>query len=417
VRQLTASTVNNIVGSGIFALPAAVAAILGPSAIAAYLVCGVAIALVGLCFAEAGSRVSHTGGVYAYSEVAFGPYIGFMIGVLFWCSQVLASAAVASLMVDSVRVLAPALPRTALVVAVYGVLAWINVRGVRPGARLIEIVTVAKLAPLIVLVAAGIVVGHVSNLAWTSAPRIPDLGRASLVLLFAFTGMETALTSGGEVRDPVRTIPRGLLLGLAMVVLLYAGVQLACQGILGNDLAQYETAPLAVAAERAFRGGRVLILLGAIVSTFGYVSGDMLATPRLLFALSRDGFLPARWSEVNPRYRTPAMAIVVHAVVACTLAATGTFRLLAGLSVLTIVIVYLACCLSVFELRRRNVRAEGTVFQAPGGPVVPALACLVVLWLLVHATRTEFLWVGGMVALSSFLYRFRRVNAALEPVV
>jgi basic amino acid/polyamine antiporter, APA family len=229
--------------------------------------------------------------------------------------------------------------------------------------------------------------------------------------------METALTSTGEVRDPERTVPRGLLLGLAVVVLLYGGVQLASQGILGNDLAHYDTAPLAVAAERAFRGGRALMLLAAIVSTFGYVSGDMLATPRLLLALSRDGFLPSRLSDVNPRYHTPAMAIVVHALVACTLAASGTFRLLAVLSVLSLLIVYLTCCVSVFELRRRNVRAESTVFRTPGGPIVPTVACIVVLWLIVHATRKEFLWVGAMIGVSSLLYRFRRVNAALESVV
>ena len=413
MRQLAAATVNNIIGSGIFALPAAVAVILGPSAIIAYVICGIAMALVALCFAEAGSRVSLTGGVYAYVETAFGPYAGYIIGTLFWFgAQILASAAVASLMADSIRLLVPALPRAALLIAAYGVLAWINVLGVRPGARLVEIVTVAKTAPLVLLIVLAVFAGHPANLAWTHLPTIGDVGRASLVLIFAFAGVETALTPGGEMKDPARTVPRGVLSGLAVVVVLYAALQLAAQGILGPDLVRNPTAPLAVAAERVFHGGRLLMLVAAIVSTFGYVSGDMLATPRVLFALARDGFLPARIAAVNQRYRTPATAIVMHALVACACAITGTFERLAVLAVLSLLIVYLACCLAVLQLRKRA--PEG--FRVPGGPVIPLLASMVMLWLILHAKRAEFLAVGAMIALASVAY-FVRLNATQRRVV
>jgi APA family basic amino acid/polyamine antiporter len=413
VRQLAAATVNNIIGSGIFALPAAVAVILGPSAIIAYVICGIAMALVALCFAEAGSRVSLTGGVYAYVETAFGPYAGFIIGTLFWFgAQILASAAVASLMADSIRLLVPALPRAALLIAAYGVLAWINVLGVRPGARLVEIVTVAKTAPLVLLIVLAVFAGHPANLAWTHLPTIGDVGRASLVLIFAFAGVETALTPGGEIKDPATTAPRGVLAGLAVVVVLYAASQLAAQGILGPDLVRNPTAPLAAAAERVFHGGRLVMLIAAIVSTFGYVSGDMLATPRVLFALARDGLLPARIAAVNQRYHTPATAIVLHAVVACAFAITGTFERLAVIAVLSLLIVYLACCLAVLQLRKRA--PEG--FRVPGGPVIPVLASMVMLWLILHATRDQFLWVGVTIALASVAY-FIRVNVAQRRVV
>jgi basic amino acid/polyamine antiporter, APA family len=389
--------VNNVVGSGIFAMPALVAAVLGPSAILAYVVCGVAIGLVALCFAQAGARVTNTGGVYTYVETAFGPYIGFVVSLLFWFgAQILASAAVASLMVDSIRILAPALPRSALLIAVYGFLAWINVIGVRPGSRLIEIVTVAKLAPLAILVMAALFVGHAPQV---SLARAGDLGRGSLILIYAFMGIETALTPGGEVKDPARTVPRGMLIGVGLVVVFYSAVHLAAQGILGPGLAQYQTAPLAVAAEQAFHGGRRLMLLAAIVSTFGYVSGDMLATPRLLFALSRDGFLPARIGAISERHRTPVTAIITHAVVACVCAVTGTFGVLAVLAVLSLLIVYLACCLAVLVSPQ---------FRAWGWPTVPVLASGVMLWLIFHATGREFLAVGAMVVLASIMYPLRR---------
>jgi APA family basic amino acid/polyamine antiporter len=413
VRQLAAATVNNIIGSGIFALPAAVAVILGPSAIIAYVICGIAMALVALCFAEAGSRVSLTGGVYAYVETAFGPYAGYIVGTLFWFgAQILASAAVASLMVDSIRLLVPALPRVALLIAAYGGLAWVNVLGVRPGARLVEIVTVAKTAPLVLLIVLAVFAGRPANLAWTQLPTIGDVGRASLVLIFAFAGVETALTPGGEIKDPAKTVPRGVLAGLAVVVVLYAALQLAAQGILGPDLVRNPTAPLAVAAERVFHGGRLLMLVAAIVSTFGYVSGDMLATPRVLFALARDRLLPAQIAAVNQRYHTPATAIVIHAVVACVCAITGTFERLAVLSVLSLLIVYLACCLAVLRLRKRT--SEG--FQVPGGPVIPVLASMIMLWLILHATYAEFFWVGVMIALASVAY-FITVNVTQRRVV
>jgi APA family basic amino acid/polyamine antiporter len=161
-----------------------------------------------------------------------------------------------------------------------------------------------------------------------------------------------------------------------------------------------------------FHGGRLLMLVAAIVSTFGYVSGDMLATPRVLFALARDGFLPARIAAVNQRHRTPATAIVLHAVVACVFAITGTFARLLVLSVLSLLIVYLACCLAVLRLRQRA--TEG--FRVPGGPVIPVLASLTMVWLIVQSKRDEFLAVGAMIVLASLAYLIR-VNTTQRRLV
>ena len=414
VPALAAATVNNIVGSGIFALPAIVAAVLGPAAILAYLVCAAAMGLVTLCLVEAGSRVSTTGGTYAYVETAFGPYVGFLIAVLFWFgSQALASAAVASLLVDSVAVLVPwastPIPRATILIAVFGSVALANIRGVRPGSRLIEVVTAAKVAPPALLAVAGVVAGHAANLAWTHVPPIADIARASLVLVFAFMGVETALTPGGEVKDPARTVPRGVLAGLLAVVVLYSALQLATQAILGADRARHPAAPLAAAAERAFgAGGGTLMLVAAIISTFGYICGDMLATPRVVFACARDGFLPSRAGAVHPRFHTPYTAIAIHAGVTCALAITGTFRALAVLSVVSLLLIYLACCLATLELRRRDIRADGPPFRVPGGPAVPLLASAVIVWLLTGASRAEFAAVAAMLVVASVLYRFRR---------
>ncbi|MDQ2768734.1 MAG: APC family permease, partial [Gemmatimonadota bacterium] len=247
VRALAANIVNTIVGSGIFVLPAVVAAILGPAAVIAYIVCAALVALFGLCFAEIGSRVHASGGAYAYVEAAFGPYVGFSAGLLLGCAEMVASAAVATIFVGSLSALLPgrggAVGRAALLILLYTVMAIANVRGVRTGARLMELLTASKLIPLALLIVAGLFVLHPAFLRWTGVPPLADIGRASLVLMFAFTGVEGPLTSSGEVKNSAYTVPRAVLLSLSTVALLYAGLQIVSQGVLGPALATTTDAP------------------------------------------------------------------------------------------------------------------------------------------------------------------------------
>jgi basic amino acid/polyamine antiporter, APA family len=413
VRALAANIVNTIVGSGIFVLPAAVAAILGPAAVVAYIVCAALVGLFGLCFAEVGSRVHASGGAYAYVEAAFGQFAGFSAGLLLGCAEMVASAAVATIFVGSLSALLPggggAALRAALLVLLYAALAIVNVCGVRAGARLMELLTASKLIPLVLLVVAGMFVLNPAYLKWTGVPPLNDIGRASLLLMFAFTGVEGPLTSSGEVSNPTRTVPRAVLLGLSAVALLYAGLQLVSQGVLGPVLATTTDAPLGAVAEHALGNpGRAIILIAAIVSALGYVSGDMLASPRLLFAFGRDGLLPAHFGAIHARFRTPHIAIVAYAAVSCAVALTGSFRVLAVLSAVGILFVDLACCLAVLELRRRDVRADGVPFRIAGGPIVPLLACAVVIWLLASARAVEFFAAAGVLMIAAPLYFLRR---------
>lgn len=421
VRGLSANVVNNVVGSGIFVLPAIVAATLGASAIVAYVVCAIAIGLIGLTFSEAGSRVSAPGGTYAYAEAAFGPYVGFLSGVLFWLSQFVASAAIATVFAGSIGAVAPSLggtiPRAVILVILYGGLAVINIRGVRTGMDLVEVITAAKLLPLILLALVGAFFITPAHLAWKSMPTFAQIGSASLVLIFAFTGVEGALTSSGEVKNPSRTVPRAILIGLGAVSLLYIAIQLVAQGVLGPDLALSQDAPLVAVAARAFGpAGRILLGAGAAISAFGYVSGDILTTPRLLFAFARDGFLPRQLATVHPRFHSPTVAIVVYATLCCVLAITGSFRTLVILSTVSILIVYLITCLASIRLTRLDVRGDGPPFVLPGGPVIPVIACGVVVWMLTSASRREFISVAVAIVVASALYAIRPRPGAVAGV-
>jgi basic amino acid/polyamine antiporter, APA family len=413
VRRLTASIINTTIGAGIFVLPAIAAADLGPSAPLAYLVCGALMGLVVVCFASAGSRVSLTGGPYTYVELAFGSYVGFVGGVLYWLSATIAAGSVGSAFAASVGLLWPgastAVGRTALLVTLFATLAAVNVRGVKPGARLVEAMTAIKLTPLVVLIIAGIWFVHPEHLAIAAVPAPSAIGRTAIVLIFAFVGVEVALVPSGEVVDPPRTVPRALFLALAITTTVYLALQTVAQGLLGSEMGRYADAPLAEAMARVMGpAGRLFVLAGATVSMFGYTAGDMLGSPRAVFALARDGILPAALARLHSRFRTPHAAVIVHAVFVTTVAISGTFMQLAVIANVAVLTLYLLCALAAYELQRRDVRANGAPFVTPGGAVVPALASAVIVWLLSQATAREFALEALLVSAASVFYFFRR---------
>jgi len=413
-RGLAAAIFNITVGAGIFVLPAHAAGQLGAAAPLAYVVCAVATALVALCFAEAGSRVPKSGGPYAYVEAALGPYVGYLCGVLLWLGITLAMAAVAMVFRDALSGLFPFLagtvPRAAVLVALLAALAIVNVRGAAVGSRLSGISTLAKVVPLLAFVVLGLPHVDAANLSFSVVPPLGKVGEAGLLLMFAFFGMESALQISGEVANPARSVPRAIATALGGVALLYILVQLVAQGVLGSALAAPASAqaPLAAAAERfAGAAGARLILIGMIVSTFGFMTATMLSTPRTLFALAADGFLPRSLAFVHPTHRTPYVAIAVQAVIVCVIALTGTYVRLALVADVAILLVYLACCVGAGRLRRLNVGAKGQPFLMPAGGVVPWVAAALIVGLLARATVEAWLLTGAVAAAASLVFLAR----------
>ncbi len=422
-RTLVASIVNATVGAGIFVLPAAVAGGIGAAAPVAYLVCAITMGLIVTCFALAGSRVSQTGGLYAYIEVAFGPFVAFLGGVLLWVSSFLAVAGIATALSASLGALVPFVAgragRLAFLVAVFGSLALANIRGVRQGGRVVELLTVAKLLPLAVFIGAGVFFVHPAAVGWPGMPDAGATGQTVLLLIFAFVGVEVALVPTGEVRDPMRAVPRAVYAALAVTTLLYMAIQLVAQGVLGGALAGFADAPLAAAADR-FLGpaGRTLLLLGASVSMFGYLGGDMLASPRLLYAFGRDRILPTGLARVHPRHRTPHVAIAIHAVLVCALSFVGSFGPLILMSNVAVLTLYLLCCAAAWRLLRSDARG-GTdgAFNPPGARLVPPIACAAIIWILAQATRQEFAVEALVIAFASALYLLARMRRSSRTIV
>ena len=411
---LAAAIVNMTIGGGIFRLPANVAGSLGAAAPIAYLVCAVAMGLIVLCIAEAGSRVSLTGGPYAYVGTAFGPYAGFISGLLLWMLSTFACAAVATVFATSIGALVPAFATPSMqivtLLAVFVFWTMINLRGAGLAARLNTVATVAKLLPLLILAFVGLFFIDTGNLAWSESPAAADVARTSLLLIFAFAGIEGALAPSGEVKDPARTVPRAIALAMVGITCLYLLLQVVAQGILGSGLAQATVSPLADAANASLGGwARTLLLAGASVSMFGYLGASTFSTPRVIYAFAVDGFLPRRLAEVHPEYHAPSAAIVTQSAIALALAMSGTFERLALLANVSALVLYLGCALASWRLRSNNVTIEGKApFRMPLGAIIPWATCLVIGWLLTGLARQEWIAFGVCVAIGSVLYLMRK---------
>ena len=395
---LAAGIVNVMIGGGIFRVPALVAASLGAAAPVAYVICAIAMALIVTCIAAAGKRVTLTGGPYAYVGTALGPYAGFLSGVLLWMIGVFATAAVSSVMAASIGALIPALSsrlmQALVLTAAYAFWAAINLRGVASGVRLNTAVTTAKLLPLLLVAITGLFFVQSANLQVVDWPPAGDFARMSLILVFAFAGIEVALIPSGEVRDPERTVPKAIVLAMLGVTALYIVLQVVAQGILGAALPKSEV-PLADAAGASLGGwARSLLLAGAAVSMFGHLGGMTLSIPRIVYALARDGFLPAALAHIHPVHRTPQRAIVAQSVITLAFAITGSFEGLAILANVSALALYLGCAIASWQLGQ--------------SPIVPVLACAVIAWLLTGLTLNEWLAFGACVAVATVVYAVAR---------
>jgi len=402
---LAAGIINITIGGGIFRLPANVAATLGAAAPLAYLVCAVAMGLIVYCIADAGRRISLTGGPYAYVGTAFGPYAAFLSGVLLWMLGTFATAAVSTVFASSLGLLVPSLSGRAMEIAIlvvaYGFWVFVNLRGVTLGVRLNSIATVAKLLPLLLVAIGGAFFINSENLRVASMPAAGDVARTCLLLIFAFAGIECALVPSGEVRDTERTIPRAIALAITGITLLYIALQLVAQGILGSGLAQATVSPLADVAGASLGGwARALLLAGATVSMFGYLGGMTLSMQRMLFALARDGFLPRALATVDPVHHSPQAAIVAQSLLALVLASSGTFEKLAIFANVSALALYFGCALASWRLRNPGEHGAGSI--------VPWLACGVIAWVLTGLTRDEWLGFGACVVVASAVYVLTR---------
>lgn len=416
--QIVGLAVNDVVGSGIYLLPAAVAALLGAVSVWAVLLAGLAVALLVLCFAEAASYFDQPGGAYLYTQEAFGHFIGFEVGWMTWLSRVAALASLANGGVQASayfwRAAGSGWIRVAILCAMILLLAWINILGVKAGARTAVALAIAKTLPLIFFIVVGAWFIEGPRLVAHQVPHGAAMGRATLLLLFAYGGYESTSAAAGEYRNPRRDLPFALLFMVLSVTLIYGAVQVVAVGTLPG--LALSTSPLADAAGR-FAGpwGAWLLTLGALLSILGIMSSSTLTGPRYLFALARDGYGPRWVARVHSRHRTPALAIVLQTAIVVPLALSGSFVYLATLTVIARLAANVGTAAALPILRRRYADRESAI-RLPLGPVIPAAAFVLSIALLVSAAAANLIPVVGALAIGALIYYFRGPGAGPDSI-
>jgi amino acid transporter len=402
--DLTAIGINQVIGGAIFLMPSQVAAQIGAWSPIAFVLMGLASLTVALCFAEVGSRFDSTGGPYLYTRAAFGRFVGFEVGWMQWFTRAASQASVMAGIALALGYYWPAAtagwPRAVVLIGVTAALTWVNARGIRQSAWLVNALTIGKLLPLALFIVAGLRYVDPGALAALPAITLRQFSTAALLMIFVYGGYDVIPVPAGEALDPRRHVPFALIATILVVMAVMTLAQIAAQAVL-PDLSAHAT-PIADAAAVSLGSiGALLVGVGSVLSMTGNNAGQVLSGSRMLFALAEHGELPAFFGRIHARYRTPANAVLFTSAVAVVLALTGSFAKLAVVSALARLVMYVG--VSAATLRLRSSRFAGGVkpatFVAPLGPVVPAIAILVSVGIAAGATREQFL--GGFAALAA----------------
>lgn len=400
--DLTAIGINQVIGSAIFLLPSQVAAQVGNWSPMAFLAIGFASLLVALCFAEVGSRFEGTGGPYLYTRAAFGRFVAFEVGWMQWFTRVASQASIVNAIALALGFYWPVMTsgaaRASMITAVTLALGWINLRGIRHSAFVINLLTIAKLVPLALFIVVGLWFIDVSRFTPLGAVSLTQVSTAALLLIFAFGGYDVIGVPAGEAIHPRQHVPFAFVATIIGVTAIMTLAQVVAMGTLPNLPAS--KTPLADASLLFIGGaGALLISAGSVVSMTGNNLGAVLTGSRMLFALAENGELPRFFAKIHARYRTPSNAIIFTTLVALGLALSGSFAVLAVASAVARLVAYTGACAAT--LRLRHPRFQGVVkpatFVIPGGALVPLLAIVVSLLILAGATRPQLL--GGAAAL------------------
>ena len=406
--SLTAAIVNGVIGSGIFGLPSPVAALTGAWSPLAVLIAGACNFIVILCFAEVGSRFDEAGGPYLYARDAFGPIAGFQVGWLLLFSRLLACAAALNILVVYLGVLvapvATPVGRAMTMTVAVAIVTAINITGVRMAAWTTNVFTVAKLMPLVLLVAIGLPQIRGEVLATQVVAR-PDWREAILLLVFAYGGFESMVIAASETRNPRRDTAYALIAAGASVTLLYCLLQIVIVGVLPN--AGGVTTPVASALRELLgTSGARLGSAAVVVSVYGWLTGFTLMMPRVLYSMARHGELPAVVGRVHPRFRTPHVAIIGNAVVALAMAIYSSFSDAATLAAIARLVVFAVTCAALIALRRSHGPSPG--FRLPAGPIVAVSGVAFALWLLSTRSMTQLGILGAVIVAGAVLRAARR---------
>lgn len=408
--------INSIIGTGIFLLPNRAYALMGPSSLLILLFDAFLAGCLALCFAEVAGFFSRNGGPYLYAKAAFGDFVGYEVGVLKLVVTIIAWAAMA---VGFATALGAAFPffagdtmKNLIAAVLIGGLTIMNIAGVKISKILNNLMTISKLVPLCVFIAVGLFFVNGSNFTPFVPTHMADgaFANAAITMFFAYTGFEAIAVAAEDFKDPKKDLPRGIILTMIIVTIIYMLVVGISIGILGPDLA-VDKAPIQTAFGRAVGPvGAYFILLGTLFSMGGINLAESFIAPRACTSLAEDGMLPAFLNR-RTSWGTPWASSVVVAILSILLAWSGSFTTLAAISAVSRFTQYLPTVLSVIVFRRKWKDRERT-YKIPGGIFVPVVAFLTSLWMLSNAKPMQLVWgLGGILVIAPYYLVYKKKKA------
>ena len=398
------------IGAGIYSTPQIIAGYLGSfkPIILLWLLAGVFVFISGLIYAELGTRMPHTGGEYVYISRCFGPYAGFIFGwAQLFIVRTYAAAGLALIVADYFGYFVDLnkFSKLLFAIAVIFLLGVLNYIGIQRASIFQKLSTVIKVGGLLAIVIIGFVFssGH-ENLLSTSAPPESGLGpvgsvvAAMMLIIFSHTGWERIGYSADEMKNPKRVIPLSLMIGIVIIVLLYALTNMTYYKTLGMA-GMRESTIVASDVLTVLIGpmGAALIAILVIISSTGSINGTMMTATRVYYAMAKDGLFFKWLDYVHPRFRTPSRAILAHCVWAgAILIIRGTFEAIASGLVFAILIFYGLSTLALFKMRKQGIGGKD-IFRVPLYPFIPLLSLVMILALLV--LRGIFEWQKSIIDL------------------
>jgi amino acid transporter len=361
--DVTSLVIGTIVGADIYIAAAFGAGFLGPASVLAWILAGVMAMTIALCFAECSSLVPQVGGPYAYAKEAFGDFTGFIVG---WSLLIASWSAIAVFPLAFVSYLKFFFPNISLTVQIIVKILFVlfltvvNYFGVRQAGKANDILTILKIAPILIFTIAGIIyfILKPSILISNFTPLAPlgfgGLGSALVLIFWAYVGFELVTVPSDEIIDSKKTIPLAIGIGMGIIVLFYFVTNFVIIGIVPWMNLSTSTAPLALAGFALMGAlGAAFLTIGALLSISGSDEAGILSSARIPYAMAGDGLLPKFFAKIHPKYGTPYVALIIQNTVTLIAAIFGTISQLIILSVFTILFCYLITCISVFPLRNK----------------------------------------------------------------
>jgi len=431
--DVTNLLVGAIVGADIYVVASLGSQYLGPASLVAWIAAGAIAIIIALNFAECATLVPRVGGAYAYAREVWGDFSGFVVGWALWLAEVAALAVFPVAFVRYLTFFLPALTTAegaAIKVLFIASITYVNIRGTKMAGRANDVLTIAKLSPLLLLIVAGLIYMAFNPTA-TNANFVPfaplgfdHFGQALILIFWAYAGFELAAIPSNEIENPTRTIPKAIIVGMAIVTLFYLLTNFVIIGVVNWTSLQFDPAPLATAGSVAFSLtptlaliGGLILGVGALISVSGSDESGTLSTARLSYAISLDGLFPRFFSDLHARYGTPYKSLIAQGVLALGLSLFAGLTQLILFSTFNLAFVYLTTCAVVLALRERGrIKAGRTLIEKMTGPIVPVAGILLSALLIFESGITTVVIGLVTIAIGIPIYAFYSPHSEMEMV-